>query len=151
MTNDEFIYNLNKIKKDYFNYKKELIKKYSQLSIETTNEYLNTHSKYKEDDLILDNSNDQNGIFKVVEIKTSLDYIIDIRYFDDFIGRENIKEKNLYIVYICQKIQKSGRVGKSYYNIFHDHENHIKIGELKDYNTPSKIRKLFGMSRNYNL
>lgn len=152
MTNDEFIHNLNKIRKDYFKCKKELIKKYSELSVETSKEYLNTHSKYKEGDLILTNSNNQNSIYKVVQIKTSVDYITNIEHFDFFLQRENnIKEKNLFIIYTCQKIQKSGIIGKSYYSIFHDHNDHIKIGESKDYDTPSKIRKIFGMQINYNL
>jgi hypothetical protein len=149
MTNDELIYNLNKIKKDYFKYKKELIKKYHELSNVTTNEYLNTHSKYKEGDLIMVNKNDQNNIYKVLKIKTSFYYLLNnIDYFDYYLESENIKEKNLYIVYTCQKIQKSGIIGKSYYEIYHEHNNHIKIGESKDYNTPSKIKKLFEMEFN---
>jgi hypothetical protein len=150
MTNDELIYNIIKIKKDYLKYKKELIEKYSELSTATTNEYLNTQSKYKEGDLILTNSNNQNNIYKVIKIKTSLDYIIDMNNFDLFI-KETVREEKLFIFYSCQKIQKSGVTGKSYYNIFNDHKDHIKIGESQDYDKPSKIRKLFEMEFNANL
>lgn len=145
-TKNEFIDNLKKLKKDYIREKKELSRKYFELSHTTNEEYINNHSKYKKDDLVVVKSYDQIEFYKIVEVNTALNFYIDNEeYFDYFFIKEKINESNLFVYYLCQKLQKSGKLGKKYYNIYDSHDNHIRIGESKDYNTPSKIKNLFGM------
>jgi hypothetical protein len=146
MTDTELINNLKRIKKDFIRDKKELDRKYFELTSEANKKYLNSNPEYyKEGDIILLNVNGQNEFYKVVEIKPVLYYLKDIEYFEFFFMQDNLEEKEVYICYLCQKLQKKGTIGKTYYNIFDSHNNHIKIGESKDYDTPSKIRNLFGM------
>ncbi len=143
---NECIDNLKKLKKDYINEKKKLAIKYFELTLVANEEYINSDSKYKVDDLVLVKSDDQLEFYKIVKISTPLNFYIDGKdYFDYFFVKQKIDENNLYIYYSCQKYQKNGTLGKKYYEIYNNHNNHIKIGECKDYK-PSKIRNLFGMS-----
>ncbi len=148
MNKEELIDNLKRIKKDFIRDNKELNKKYYELVSEANKNFLKTNSKYKEDDIILVNKNEKNEFYKVINVMSShsLYYLENIESFGYFFNdRTKLEERNTYITYSCKKLQKSGTIGKTYYTIFDSFNNHFKVGESKDYDTPSKIRKLFKM------